>query len=102
MYTFGNLTNTVLDTKTIYLYPWNYNTGPSSPTAVFTDAITKLNRRVIRPLSLRLSRPRPPIFRAIHLVSRFRCTISTRRYDLGDLLSGSSCQRITQQRHDDR
>jgi hypothetical protein len=43
VYSLGNGTTKVLDTKTIYQYPWNYNssaTGPS-PTAVFTNALTQ-------------------------------------------------------------
>jgi hypothetical protein len=39
----GNGTTKVLDTKTIYQYPWNYNSSQTySPTALFTNAITNV------------------------------------------------------------
>jgi hypothetical protein len=37
----GNGTNTVLDTKTIYQYPWNYNSSQTvAPSALFSNAVT--------------------------------------------------------------
>jgi hypothetical protein len=39
----GNGTTKVLDTKTIYQYPWNYNSGQTnSPTALFINAVTNV------------------------------------------------------------
>ncbi|MBV8378632.1 MAG: hypothetical protein JO279_16675 [Verrucomicrobia bacterium] len=39
---------TVLDTKTIYQYPWNYNTslGAQSPKAVFSNGVTGASEQV--------------------------------------------------------
>jgi hypothetical protein len=58
----GNGTTTVLDTKTIYLYPWNYNSAQTlSPTALFTNAVNSV-QAASNPYPYATPTPAPLIF----------------------------------------
>jgi hypothetical protein len=62
VYTLGNGTTTVLDTKTIYLYPWNYNSSQTiSPTVLFTNAVTSV-QAVSNPSPYAVPSPTPLVF----------------------------------------